>query len=193
MLSTAPESPDRETPVDRPPDTDAPTERYVGLATRVIAFVLDAALIDLVVIIVAIGAALILSLLHLPKDLKPALAAIGGAAYILWSIGYFVAFWSTTGQTPGSRVMQIRVVTAKGVAFKPRRAIRRLLGMVLAALPLFAGYVLILFDGKRRGFQDRFAGTLVVEAPQLSVAGARQASKRAAYQSSPQRPTAASP
>ena len=78
-MSTAPESPDRETPVDRPPDTDAPTERYVGLATRVIAFVLDAALIDLVAIIVAIGAALILSLLHLPKDLKPALVAIGGA------------------------------------------------------------------------------------------------------------------
>ena len=44
----------------------------------------------------------------------------------------------------------------EGAPFTPCRAIRRLIGTVLAALPLFAGYVLILFDGKRRGFQDRF-------------------------------------
>ena len=79
-----------------------------------IAFVLDATLINLVAIIVAVGASLILSLFHIPKELKTVLAAIAGAAYIVWSIGYFVAFWSSTGQTPGSRLMQIRVVTANG-------------------------------------------------------------------------------
>ena len=158
-----------------------------------IAFVLDAALINLVAIIVAVGASLILSLFHIPKELKTVLAAIAGAAYIVWSIGYFVAFWSSTGQTPGSRLMQIRVVTANGGPFRPRRAILRCIGLVLAALPLFAGYVLILFDGKRRGFQDRLAGTLVVEAPQLSIASARQASRRAAYQGLQRRPPAVSP
>ncbi len=192
-MSILPEPPERETPVAGSPDTDVPTVHYVGLATRVIAFVVDAALINLVAIIVAVGASLILSLLHLPKQLHVLWVALAGAAYVLWSIGYFVSFWSTTGQTPGSRVMQIRVVTAKGVPFKPRRGVRRLIGMVLAALPLFAGYVLILFDGKRRGFQDRFAGTLVIEAPQLSVAGARQASKRAAYKSSPRRASSLAP
>ena len=192
-MSSLPESAERETPVDRPPEAVAAAERYVGLVTRVIAFVLDAALIrpggdhrggwrlaD------RVGVAS-------PGGSKTILEAIAGAASILWSIGYFVVFWSTTGQTPGSRAMQIRVVSASGGRIKPHRAIVRCVGLVLAALPLFAGYLLILLDGKRRGFQDRFAGTLVVEAPQLARIGARRASKRAAYEGSRRRPPALSP
>jgi uncharacterized RDD family membrane protein YckC len=158
--------------------------RYVGLATRVIAFVIDAALIDLVALIGGLGASLILALLHIPGPLKTVLAVIGGIAYILWCVGYFVVFWSTTGQTPGMRVMQIRVVTTFGERLKPRRALVRCVGVLLAALPLFAGFALILFDDRRRGFQDRFAGTLMIEASQLSIAEARRANKRAAYDAS---------
>jgi uncharacterized RDD family membrane protein YckC len=183
-VNDPPEPPEAEATIDPHHGADGATQRYVGLATRVIAFVVDAALINLVAIIVAVGAALILSLFHLPDNLKTVLVAVGGAAYILWTLGYFVVFWSTTGQTPGARVMQIRVITANGGEFKPRRAARRCIGVVLAALPLFAGYVLILFDGRRRGFQDRFAGTLVVEAPSLSLAAQRRARTRAAYESS---------
>src|SRR5207237_6687566 len=110
--------------------------RYVGLATRVISFTLDAAVIDLVAVVVGIGASLILSLLHITGDLKTILAAIGAVAFILWSVGYFVVFWSTTGQTPGARVMQIRVQTVDGSPLRPRRALLRCVGVLLAALPL---------------------------------------------------------
>ena len=192
-MSSPPEADERATPVDRTPDAERPRELYVGLLTRVVAFVLDAALINLVAIIVAVGASLILSLLHLPKDLKTILIAIAGGAYVLWSIGYFVTFWSTTGQTPGSRALQLRVVTANGGRLKPRHGVVRCIGVVLAALPLFAGYLLIPFDSKRRGFHDRLAGTLVIEAPQQSFAETRQATRRAAYKSSKQRPPALSP
>jgi uncharacterized RDD family membrane protein YckC len=51
---------------------------------------------------------------------------------------------------------------------------------VLAALPLFAGYLLILFDRKRRGFQDRLARTVVIEAPDLSLAQAQRLRQRQA-------------
>jgi uncharacterized RDD family membrane protein YckC len=166
----------------------SPAVRYVGLATRGIAFVVDAALINLVALIGGVGASLILSLLHLPGALKAVLAVIGSVVYILWCVGYFVVFWSTTGQTPGARVMQIRVVTTFGERLKPRRALMRCLGVLLAALPLFAGFVLILFDARRRGFQDRFAGTLVIEAPQASLAEVRMATMREAYDASRQRP-----
>ena len=153
--------------------------RYVGLATRAISFAIDAAVIDLVAVIVGIGASLILSLLHIPGELKTILAVIGAAVFILWSVGYFVVFWSTTGQTPGARLMQIRVETVDGGRLKPRRALVRCVGVVLAALPLFAGFVRILFDPRRRGFQDRLAGTVVVEAPQTSyIATRRAAAKR---------------
>jgi uncharacterized RDD family membrane protein YckC len=157
----------------------APPVRYVGLATRAISFVIDAAVIDVVVIFGGIGAALILSLLHLPGTVKTVLAVIGGVVVILWSVGYFVVFWSTTGQTPGARVMQIRVVTDDGSRLKPRRALLRCAGVVLAALPLFAGFVRILFDPRRRGFQDRLAGTLVIEAPKTSYIATYRAGRRA--------------
>ncbi len=183
-MSATAGSAERATPAGTAPDQEL---RYVGLATRVISFALDAALINLVALLVAVGASLILSLVYLPSTLKTILAAIGGASYVLWAIGYFVVFWSTTGQSPGARVMQIRVVTAKGERVKPRRALVRCGGVVLAALPLFAGFVLILFDSKRRGFQDRFAGTLVIEAPQLSWAASRRVARRAEYDASKRR------
>jgi uncharacterized RDD family membrane protein YckC len=154
--------------------------RYIGLVTRTVALTVDAALITLIALIVELGVALIVSVFHLPKDVKHVLVAIGAAAYVLWTIGYFVTFWSTTGETPGDRVMRIRVVAADGGRVKPRWALVRLAGAVLSAIPLFAGYLLILFDRRRRGLLDILARTVVVESPNLSVAAKRRALLRAA-------------
>ena len=83
----------------------------------------------------------------------------------MWFVGYFATFWSTTGQTPGARVMGVRVVCANGgETVRLRAAVVRLAGMVLAAIPLFAGFLLILVDDRRRGLQDRLARTVVVYA-----------------------------
>jgi uncharacterized RDD family membrane protein YckC len=154
--------------------------RYIGLVTRTVALALDAALITLIALIVELGVALIVSVFHLPKDVKQVLVVVGAAAYVLWTVGYFVTFWSTTGETPGDRVMRIRVVSADGGRVKPGWAIVRLVGAVLSALPLFAGYLLILFDRRRRGLLDILARTVVVESPNLSVAAERRALLRAA-------------
>jgi hypothetical protein len=64
-----------------------PPVRYVGLATRVVSFVIDAAVIDFAVIVGGIGASLILALLHLPSEIKTILAVIGGVVVILWRSG----------------------------------------------------------------------------------------------------------
>jgi uncharacterized RDD family membrane protein YckC len=160
---------------------------YAGLATRVIAFVIDAALISVVAIMVGVGAALIQGILHLPGGVQTLIQAIGAAIYVAATIGYFVAFWSSTGQTPGARVMQIRITTATGERVTTRRAFVRCVGVVLAALPLFAGFIRILFDARRRGFQDRLARTVVIGAPQQSLIGARRASLRSGSSPSPSR------
>ena len=147
-----------------------PELRYEGLVTRGIAFALDAAVIDLVAIVVAGGVALALSVLSVSKDsLDTVLIAAGGALFLAWSVGYFVTFWSTTGQTPGSRLMRIRVCGADdGSVLRPRRAALRFAGLVLGAIPLLAGFLPILFDERRRALHDMLAGTVVVEAPELS-------------------------
>jgi uncharacterized RDD family membrane protein YckC len=176
-VSTTPGDAVSTTPGDA---VNAAPVRYVGLVTRAIAFAIDAAIINVAATVVAFGVALIVSILHFPHTLRTIIIAIGGGVYILWIVGYFVGFWSTTGQTPGNRIMRMRVVAVKGERLKPRRALLRCIGVVLAALPLFAGFILILFDDRRRGFQDRLARTLVVEAPDLSVFEQRRRARREA-------------
>jgi len=140
-----------------------PAPGYVGLLTRAIAFGFDAALVNGVAIVTAAIVTLTFSIVTIPEELRTIAKAVGAAVYVLWIVGYFVFFWATTGQTPGSRVMHIRVVPATGDRLRPRRGVLRFIGLTLAAIPLFAGFLMILFDDRRRGLHDRLARTLVVE------------------------------
>jgi uncharacterized RDD family membrane protein YckC len=147
---------------------------YVGIVTRAIAFAVDAAVIQLVAIAVAGTFALILSVVSLPDKFDSVLIVVGSAAYALWLVGYFVVFWSATGQTPGSRLLQIRVCRAgDGTAPSAGAALLRFGGLIVAALPLFAGFLPILFDDRRRGVHDMIARTVVVLAPPSSPASVR--------------------
>jgi uncharacterized RDD family membrane protein YckC len=139
--------------------------RYVGLVTRALAFAIDAAIVNAVAILVTAVVGLALSVITVPDAVRVATIAIGGAAYLLWSVGYFVGFWAATGQTPAARMLRFRVCTAALEPVRPRRGLVRFAGLVLAALPLFAGFLLILIDDRRRGLHDRLARTVVVESP----------------------------
>lgn len=152
---------------------------YIGLATRTIAFVLDGAIIYVVALLAGGGIGLVLSLFHISDHAKSVVAVAGAALFLLWAIAYFVGFWSATGETPGNRMMRIRVVGADGQRLKPRWALVRCVGLVLSALLLFAGYLMILFDGRRRALHDRLARTVVVESHTLSLAEQRRARRRA--------------
>jgi uncharacterized RDD family membrane protein YckC len=179
-MSAAVEPLDSQSRLDTPPEDDA----FVGVVTRAVSWIIDAVLINLVAIMTGLGVALILSIFPLASNVQPAFEAVAGVAYVLWAGVYFVAFWSITGQTPGARVMQIRLVTRKRERVKPARAVIRWVGMNLAMLPLFAGYYPLLF--RRRGFPDWLAKTLVLEAPQLSLAEVRRESvRRAALEEHP--------
>ena len=62
--------------------------------------------------------------------------------------------------------MRIRVVDARDAPrIGPVRAAIRVAGLVLATLPLFAGFLMMLWDGRRRCLQDLLARTVVVHAP----------------------------
>jgi uncharacterized RDD family membrane protein YckC len=139
---------------------------YEGLVTRGIAFAIDAALVNLAALIVSVSAGLALSILDPSNNVEAVALAVGAVAYVAWTVGYFVTFWSTTGQTPGSRLLQIRVRQADdGDVLRPRKALLRFGAMMLCALPLFAGFLPILVDNRRRGLHDIVAGSVVVSAP----------------------------
>ncbi len=137
------------------------TVPYAGIATRGIALTIDAAIANAIVII---GAALLGLVGSLVGDLRPQwlVTLLACVAWALTVGGYFVLFWSTTGQTPGMRMMHLRVVTYRGERVHFVRALVRLGGLVLAIIPLFAGFLPVLVDQRRRALQDMLARTVVV-------------------------------
>jgi len=145
--------------------TAPPVEpRYTGLVTRAIALAIDAAVINVVAAVVGIIIALCLSVLPAGSDTEDVVAAISAFVYLIWTGAYFVTFWSTTGQTPGAHVMRFRVHDrASGRIPGLGQSLIRLAGLVLAAIPLCAGFLPILFDAKRRGLQDFLAHTVVTD------------------------------
>ena len=155
---------------------------YTGLVTRAIGFGIDALIIDLAAIVVVAIVALALNLFKVPSQIDTVLAAVGAVVFVVWWAAYFVTFWSTTGQTPGARVMRFRVLApgAPRGRIGPRRALVRLGAMILAAIPLLAGYFMVLFDDRRRGLHDRLARTVVVDAPDSETPVRRARARRQA-------------
>ncbi len=145
--------------VRRPPRTVRPV--YGGIATRAIALAADAALVIVVFMSIVGVAALVASLVGglRPAWLVGALLASGG---LLVAGTYFVLFWSAAGQTPGMRLLRVRVFGPQGQPPSVGRSLVRLVGLLLSIVPLFAGFIPVLFTEQRRGLADFLAGTVVL-------------------------------
>ncbi len=158
---------------------------YAGLVTRAIAIVIDAVVINVVAIAVTGAVLLVESLFSVTSRHSTLMKTLGVVLFGLWVVCYFCVFWTTTGQTPGSRVMAIRVTRTDGAHLRPYRALIRLGGMV-ASLPLFWGYLPILWTPRRRGAYDLVAGSVVtVVPPQIGVDPRLAADHRLAGRSDP--------
>jgi uncharacterized RDD family membrane protein YckC len=97
--------------------------------------------------------------------------AVGVGFWLLAGGAYLTLFWGIVGQTPGMRFLGIRlIVDGEPGGIGARRAVRRLLALPLAALPLGAGFLGIVTRDSRQGFHDRAAGTEVGLVPDLARA-----------------------
>ena len=75
----------------------------------------------------------------------------------------------------------------EGRGLPPRRSLRRLVGLFLAAIPFGLGFLGILIDERRRGWQDRLAGVDVLYEGRERLGGAVVDPRRGASRSAPQR------
>ena len=134
---------------------------YAGIATRAAALAVDALA---ALSIFAVGSAVVALIASLVGGIRPQWLAgsLLGLAWIIVGGGYFVLFWSAAGQTPGMRLMRLRVQRPGGGGLSVGRAIVRTVGLALAIIPLFAGFVPALFDDRRRALPDYLAGTVVL-------------------------------
>jgi uncharacterized RDD family membrane protein YckC len=138
-----------------------PTER-AGAVTRGLAFGLDALIVNLAFSGLAAVLALLGSFFGGDGTSVSGMAlAVGSAAWLGLGGLYLVAFWSLAAQTPGMRFLGIRL-GVEGRGLRPRASLKRLIGLALAAIPFGLGFVGILFDERRRGWQDRLAGVDVL-------------------------------
>ena len=147
-----------------------PTER-AGALTRALALGLDLLIVNLGFSGMAAVVALIASFFSGNGDgLSGPALAFGGVVWVGLASVYMMVFWSLAGQTPGMRFFGLRLGT-EGRGLKPRKSVRRLFGLFLAAIPFGLGFLGILFDERRRGWQDRLAGVDVLyEAREVAAA-----------------------
>ena len=143
----------------RPARPRRPTE--AGIATRGIALATDAA-VALVIYMAVVGMASLVA--SLVGSLRPAWLAglLLASGWTLVMGTYFVLFWSSAGQTPGMRLLRVRVRRLDGSALSIGRSLLRLVGLLLSIVPLGAGFIPVLFTERRRGLADFIAGTVVV-------------------------------
>ena len=134
---------------------------YAGIATRGVALAVDAALVAMIFLT---GTAIIGLVVSLVWDPRPAsvVGTVIAVAGFLVEVAYFTGFWSTAGQTPGMRLLHLCVVDGDGSALGLGRSLVRLLGLIVAILLLFTGFLPVLVDDRRRALQDFLADTVVI-------------------------------
>lgn len=136
--------------------------RFAGVASRGVALVVDALAIVAATAVLGGATSLVAAVTGglRPDWLAQALLALATVAVAL---GYFVVFWGTTGQTPGMRLMGVRVLSARSQGtLSGWQALLRTVGLAVAIIPCFLGFVPALFDRRRRALPDYLAGTVVV-------------------------------
>lgn len=142
--------------------------QYAGFATRLIAYVVDRLILAGVLGVLAFG------LLSVADTIGFDVAALEGVlalvvAAILLGISvsvvllYDIGFWMLAGQTPGKRLMGVRIVRTDSGRLTLWNCIRREVGYLISSI-LYLGYLWVLVDSKRQAWHDHLAGTYVVYA-----------------------------
>ena len=84
-----------------------------------------------------------------------------GLCYLMY-LSYHIAFeLSNWRGTVGKKLQKIKVIPENGRASVGKYFLRNVFKTV-SILPLFLGFIMMIFDSKKRALHDRMAGTLVL-------------------------------
>lgn len=130
---------------------------YIGLVRRAAALLLDLALLSF------LSSLLGWLLIQQYPDAEAVMHSLGAMLTPL-VLPLLVLLWWRFQGAPGALLLGQRIVDARSGG-RPRlwQVLMRLLGCVLAALPLGLGFLWMLWDTRRQGWHDKLACTLVVE------------------------------
>jgi uncharacterized RDD family membrane protein YckC len=84
------------------------------------------------------------------------------AATSLINMVYFTYFHGAGGQTPGKMIFGLRVVQSLGQDMTFGVAFLRWVGYLFSGIFLYLGFLWAAFDGRKQGWHDKIAATVVV-------------------------------
>jgi uncharacterized RDD family membrane protein YckC len=142
---TATQQPD---PFGNAPPIGGPSGPRAGFWQRFGALVLDA----LVMIVAYVPLAVIFG------------QSAGSNLALVASIAYFTLLeGGATGQTLGKKALGIRVIDiSRGGPIGPLRAFIRWVGRIVSTIPIYLGYLWMLWDREKQTWHDKMAGSVVV-------------------------------
>lgn len=148
-----------------PPYAQTANLDYASFWKRAGAVILDSIAILLVFALgAAIVAALYFGLNLVSEALAAAVAVFLGVALYIGSLVWFMLLEASPyGQTPGKRLLNIRVVDTRGQTISKGSAVGRYFAKIISYLPLYLGYLWPLWDKERRTFHDMILDTRVVK------------------------------
>ena len=150
---------------------------YAGIVSRFAAFILDVAILNIILLFISWFISISLALLHYISTLgfnfdtipyiqsfinfilNPFFIALFVVGIIFIYFTFFIVF---SGHTPGKAFMGLRVVTKTGEKISFPRSVLRILAYIPTLLSLGIGFFWIIIDDQRQAWHDTLSNTLVI-------------------------------
>ena len=134
--------------------------QHAGFWRRSLAFMIDAIILGIFALIIAIW-------FKLRAEQGSGQSALSAGLQLALILIYMPALWASPMQaTVGQRICALRVIDAiDGGRVSFMRGLLRVLGMMLSGLILGIGFLMAAFTERKQGLHDMIAGTYVVKDP----------------------------
>lgn len=146
---------------------------FAGFWVRLAAYIIDSAILLIPLLIVRLLISGVLSVLEgTPFDGSVLFNyTIKDILLYIFQILYFVLFVSSTGTTPGKKLMNLRVISAETGEMPGFFDVlyRETIGRFLCGLFLCIGYIAVGIDKEKRGFHDMLSDTRVIYAKKVKI------------------------
>ncbi len=148
------------------PQTDTEEMRPAGFLRRALAFTIDCGVILMLFQSLLLAGLYGLQLSESREGLGVSDLGLGLINSLLFiALAYFSFFHAACGQSPGKMILRIKVVTKDLRALSPFRAFIRAVSYFLSGLFFGLGFLITIFDGKKRALHDLLTGTQVILTP----------------------------
>jgi len=143
---------------------------YGGFWRRTIAYCIDKMILYLLSLILFIAAVALSHIFfssgatdNMPAMFRKAFYLSFYATTIVLNMLYFTYFHGTVGQTPGKKMLGLKVIQTSGAPMTLGIAFLRWVGYLVSGIVFYLGFIWVGIDVRKQGWHDKIAGTYVTK------------------------------